>query len=114
MQVNVGVSDMCDAWYGEYGDCAAHTPSPWLDNVRVYRYETIGPSFAWRDLDIFQDTFPQDVLGSPDPVTHRRPAVRERGVRDRPPGPDQPVPNPFREPEVGVTVVVDVPDLRPS
>ena len=28
-----------------------------------------------------------------------------------PPGPDQPVPNLPREPEVGMAVVVDVPDL---
>jgi hypothetical protein len=59
LQVRVGVSDMCDAWYLVYGNCAAHTPSPWLDNVRVYRYETEGPQWSYRDLDIFQDTFPE-------------------------------------------------------
>ncbi len=60
MQVNVGVKDMCDAWYGVVGSCARHTPSPWLDNVRVYRYKTVGPSWSVRGLDLFQDTFPQN------------------------------------------------------
>ncbi len=68
MQITVGVSDMCDAWYGVYGDCAAHTPSPWIDNVRMYRYKTIGPSWSVRNLDLFQDTFPQEVLASSDPM----------------------------------------------
>ncbi len=68
IQVNVGVSDMCDAWYGVYGDCAAHTPSPWLDNIRVYRYKTVGPSWSVRNLDLFQDTFPQEVEASANPM----------------------------------------------
>ena len=49
-----------------------------------------------------------------DPVTRRRPAVRKRGMRDRPPGADQLVPDLSGEPEVGVAVVVDVPDLGSS
>ncbi|MBN2070960.1 MAG: T9SS type A sorting domain-containing protein [Candidatus Krumholzibacteriota bacterium] len=57
IQVQIGVADMCDAWFGKYGNCAAHTPSPWLDNVRLYRYETSGPQWAWRDLDFWQDNF---------------------------------------------------------
>ncbi len=68
IQVRVGVSDMCDAWYDVYGNCAAHTPSPWLDNVRLYRYQTIGPSWSSRDLDLFQDTFPQEVELSTHPM----------------------------------------------
>ncbi len=58
IQVQIGVSDMCDAWFIQYGDCAAHTPSPWIDNVRVYRYATVGPQWSYRSLDIFQDNFP--------------------------------------------------------
>src|SRR5918995_957344 len=49
-----------------------------------------------------------------DPVTRRRSAVRERGVRDRPPGADQLVPDLSGEPEVGVAVVVDMPYLGSS
>jgi len=62
LQITIGVQDMCDAWYIEEGTCAAHTPSPWLDNLRVYRYETVGPQWSWRDLDIFQDTWPTNEL----------------------------------------------------
>jgi hypothetical protein len=58
VQVTIGVADMCDVWFDAYGDCANHTPSPWIDNVRLYRYETVGPQWAYRDLDIFQDNFP--------------------------------------------------------
>ena len=58
IQMRIGVSDMCDAWYDSYGDCAAHTPTPWLDNARIYRYKVQGPQWAYRDLDIFQDNFP--------------------------------------------------------
>src|SRR5215211_8997001 len=49
-----------------------------------------------------------------DPVARRRPAVRKRGMRDRPPGADQLVPDLSGESEVGVAVVVDVPDLESS
>ncbi|HSG28049.1 MAG TPA: hypothetical protein VLA34_06175, partial [Candidatus Krumholzibacterium sp.] len=58
MQVIIGVSDMCDVWFDSYGDCAAHTPAPWFDNVRVYKYSTVGPQWSYRDLDLFQDNFP--------------------------------------------------------
>jgi len=60
IQVGLGVSDMCDAWYGTYGDCEYHTPAPWFDNVRVKRWDTSGPQWSVRNLDLFQDTFPQD------------------------------------------------------
>ncbi len=58
IQIRLGVTDMCDNWFNQYGDCSAHTPSPWIDNVRVERYETVGPQWATRDIDLFQDTFP--------------------------------------------------------
>jgi hypothetical protein len=58
IQVTIGVTDMCSVWFDVNGDCAAHTPSPWIDNVRLYTYETVGPQWSHRDLDIFQDTFP--------------------------------------------------------
>jgi hypothetical protein len=58
MQINLGMIDYCDAWFEVYGDCAAHTPSPWHDNIRLYRYKTVGPNWFVRNLDMFQDTFP--------------------------------------------------------
>jgi hypothetical protein len=59
IQVGLGVVDMCDDWYLVYGNCAAHTQSPWFDNVRLYRYKTVGPQWSYRDLDLFQDNFPE-------------------------------------------------------
>ncbi|MFA4948969.1 MAG: T9SS type A sorting domain-containing protein [Candidatus Krumholzibacteriia bacterium] len=59
VRVSLGVIDMCDVWYLVNGNCAAHTPSPWFDNVAVYRYKTSGPQWSYRDLDFFQDNFPE-------------------------------------------------------
>jgi hypothetical protein len=59
VQVAVGVVDMCDVWYLVQGNCAEHTPAPWFDNVRLYRYASSGPRMYSRDLDLFQDNFPQ-------------------------------------------------------
>ena len=58
LQLNFGVLDACDFWGGVYGDCAAHTPSPWFDNVYVQRVRTSGPQWSFRSLDLFQDNFP--------------------------------------------------------
>ncbi len=68
IQVALGVVDMCSEWYGVYGDCASHTPTPWYDDVRILRFNTGGPRWSVRRIDLFQDTFPQDVSGSPDPM----------------------------------------------
>jgi hypothetical protein len=59
IQIRMGCVDMCDVWYEVNGNCANHTPSPWIDNVRFYRFVNIGPQWSWRDLDIFQDNFPE-------------------------------------------------------
>jgi hypothetical protein len=59
VQIGMGCVDMCDVWYLVNGNCAAHTPSPWIDNVRLYRFKTAGPQWSFRDLDIFQDNFPE-------------------------------------------------------
>ena len=58
IQVAFRVADMCDVWYLVHGDCAAHTSAPWFDNVKVQRYRTVGPQWAYRDFDLFQDNFP--------------------------------------------------------
>lgn len=59
VQIGMGCVDMCDVWYIVNGNCAAHTPSPWIDNVRLYRFKTAGPQWSLRDLDLFQDNFPR-------------------------------------------------------
>jgi hypothetical protein len=58
IQVAVGVVDMCPVWYGIYGDCAEHTPAPWFDNIKITRYATAGPQWAYQGADLFQDNFP--------------------------------------------------------
>jgi hypothetical protein len=58
VQVSFTVVDMCDTWYLVNGNCAQHTPAPWFDNVRLYRYNTSGPMWSYRDIDLFQDNFP--------------------------------------------------------
>ncbi len=58
IQIYLGVVDMCGQWYLQNGNCAAHTPTPWFDNVRVVRYSSYGPQLSYRDLDLFQDNFP--------------------------------------------------------
>lgn len=60
VQLSIGCVDLCDVWYNASGDCAQHTPSPWIDNVRLYRYKTSGPQWGYRDLDLFQDNFPSE------------------------------------------------------
>ncbi|MGD1047960.1 MAG: FlgD immunoglobulin-like domain containing protein, partial [Candidatus Krumholzibacteriaceae bacterium] len=58
IQVAVGIIDMCDVWYLVNGNCAQHTPAPWYDNVRLYRWVSNGPQWSYRELDLFQDNFP--------------------------------------------------------
>ena len=60
IQVAVGCMDYCEAFYENPGDCLYHTPSPWIDNVRVYRYKTSGPQWSFRYLEMFQDNFPEN------------------------------------------------------
>ncbi len=59
IQIALTCRDMCDIWYLQFGNCASHTPSPWFDNVRVERYKTSGPQWSYRDLELFQDNFPE-------------------------------------------------------
>jgi hypothetical protein len=60
IQVIMSVVDYCAVWIFTYGTCAEHTPAPWFDNIRIYRYSTEGPQWYSRDLDLFQDNFPEE------------------------------------------------------
>jgi len=60
IQVALGIMDYCEAFYENPGDCLYHTPSPWIDNIRVYRYKTSGPQWNYRALETFQDNFPMN------------------------------------------------------
>ena len=57
IQIAVGVVDMCDVWYAGPSSCVEHTPAPWFDNVRLYRYAAVGPQWSYRAMDLFQDNF---------------------------------------------------------
>lgn len=62
IQLSLGCIDMCSFWYELYCNCAEHTPAPWFDNIRIERYQTAGPQWSYREIDLFQDTFPEDAL----------------------------------------------------
>jgi hypothetical protein len=59
VQIGFGVVDMCEYWGTTTCNCIAHTPSPWFDQVFLLRYKTEGPQWTYRDLEIFQDNFPE-------------------------------------------------------
>jgi len=59
-RVRLGAVDMCGVWCGINGTGNCHSHAPLLDNVRVYRVDIFGPTFAGRSLETFQDTFPTD------------------------------------------------------
>ncbi|UCF06985.1 MAG: T9SS type A sorting domain-containing protein [bacterium] len=58
IQVRLGCVDMCDIYFNIYCTCESHTPAPWFDNVRIFRYKSYGPQWSYRDFDLFQDKFP--------------------------------------------------------
>jgi hypothetical protein len=60
ISVAMGVQDMCQFWNGVYGDCLCHSHAPLLDNLEVYRVNSVGPQWNVRDLDLFQDNFSHD------------------------------------------------------
>jgi hypothetical protein len=56
----VGARDMCGFWCGVYGTGSCHSHAPLIDDVEVYRVASYGPQWAGRDIDMFQDNFPED------------------------------------------------------
>jgi hypothetical protein len=56
VQIAMGCVDLADV-FGFPGNDA--TPSPLVDNIALAKYEAIGPGFATREIEIFQDSFPQ-------------------------------------------------------
>ena len=55
VQIALGVNDLA-ASFGFTGNDA--TPSPAFDNVSFWRYQSPGPAFSVREIDLFQDGFP--------------------------------------------------------
>jgi hypothetical protein len=60
VQIRMGCMDMCKWWYLYYGNCAQHTPSPYIDNIGLYRYKTTGPQ--WKTIYYFEDNFPENEM----------------------------------------------------
>ena len=60
MQVAFAAVDMCLYWCGYYGTGACHSHAPLMDHVKVYRVDIGGPVFMVRDIEMFQDNFPED------------------------------------------------------
>jgi hypothetical protein len=60
IQIALGVGDYCPFWCIVYGTGACHSHSPLFDNVEVYRVATTGPQWSVRDIDLFNDTFPEN------------------------------------------------------
>ncbi|NIM18927.1 MAG: T9SS type A sorting domain-containing protein [Candidatus Latescibacteria bacterium] len=59
IQVALACWDMCGFWCNGYtGDCHSH--SPLINEVELRRISTTGPQFSTRDIDLFQDTFPEN------------------------------------------------------
>jgi hypothetical protein len=59
IQIALGCWDMCPYWCTVFGT-VCHTHSPLFDNVKVYRVEYGGPQWSVRDIDLFNDTFPEN------------------------------------------------------
>jgi hypothetical protein len=60
VQVMLGVFDRCWIWCIVYGTGDCHSHSPLYDNVKLYRVATSGPRWSVRDIDLFNDTFPEN------------------------------------------------------
>jgi hypothetical protein len=60
VQIALGAVDMCPYWCIVYGTGACHSHAPLLDNVELYRIDSAGPQWSVRDIDLFNDTFPEN------------------------------------------------------
>jgi hypothetical protein len=60
VQVAMNAWDMCPFWCIVYGTGSCHSHSPLFDNVELYRVATTGPRWSIRDIDQFNDTFPEN------------------------------------------------------
>jgi hypothetical protein len=60
VQVALGAWDMCLSWCGRYGTGVCHSHAPLFDNVELYRVASAGPQWSVRDIDLFNDTFPEN------------------------------------------------------
>jgi hypothetical protein len=60
IMVRLGAIDACSWWCGLYGDGACHSHAPLFDQVRLVRVNSLGgPQWTVRDIDLWQDNFPE-------------------------------------------------------
>lgn len=62
LQVAIGVVDMWQQFF-PYGTGLFHSPAPWIDEIKITKYEAEGPRFHYRSIDLFQDNFPDEETG---------------------------------------------------
>lgn len=77
VQLALGVIDLAGD-FGFPGNDA--TPSPTFDNVSFWRYDVGGPAFSTRNIDLFQDSFPNS--GAADPLDPASLSVRMDMAQD--------------------------------
>jgi len=70
ISVSFGSVDMCRVWCGVNGTGACHSHAPILDQMRILHVGTFGPQFTQRDIDMFNDNFPE--LGGVGPTDYAR------------------------------------------
>jgi hypothetical protein len=70
MRVSIGVLDLCAVWCGIYGTGSCHSQAPLIDQARVVRVASSGPQYIYRDIDMWQDNFPE--LGGISPTSYAR------------------------------------------
>jgi hypothetical protein len=65
ISVAVGNVDMCGVWCGIEGSGNCHSHGGILDQVKLQRVETFGPQWSVRQIDLWQDNFPElgDIAG---------------------------------------------------
>jgi hypothetical protein len=59
IQVSLGAVDFCKEYGGIWGPCSCHSHAPLFDQVRVLHVEAYGPLWTVRDIDLWQDNFPE-------------------------------------------------------
>jgi len=61
IQISIGVVDLYGRWGANLGyPVPCHSQAPLVDNITLYRAPTEGPQWAVRDVETFQDNFPED------------------------------------------------------
>jgi hypothetical protein len=70
ISVAVGAVDMCRVWCGVSSGDQCHSHAPLIDNVKIVRVGTTGPQWTVRDIDLWQDNFPE--LGGIGPTDYAR------------------------------------------